>query len=215
MKLLWPSAGFCTLLLSYGACFAFLGWGFSTPPLDRVWQLHHELKIGRTGALSATDHELLASALRRHPLLGDALLGAGHIGVISAQRDGWVETAEVTIVRTPKARAERLWVGLPAAPEPRPAQLSLRGAGWERTLASDGASAVVFDLPRAPPQPELLTLRMLGGAARPEPAELGVRVRFEPAEPSGSVGIEPGVDGEPLSTVDADGRDTEHEEGDE
>lgn len=213
MTLLRPSVGFCALCLSYSACFAFLGWGLSTPPLDRVWQLHHELKSGRTQALSIADHELLASALRRHPRLGDALLGAGPIGVISAQHDGWVETAEVTILRTPQARAEHLWVELPAAPEPRPTQLSLSGAGWQKTLPSENASALVFDLPPAPPQPELLTLRLLGGP--PPPAAPGVRVRFDPPEAPDSVATAREANDGPAGTPRDDGRGAESNGDDE
>jgi hypothetical protein len=215
MKRLRPSVGFCALVIGYGACFAFLGWGLSTPPLDRVWQLHHELKIGRTRALSADDHELLAAALRRHPQLGAALLGAGHIGVISAQRDNWVETAEVTLVRTPQARAEHLSVELPAPPEPRPVQVSLSGSSWQKTLPSEGASELVFDLPPAPPQPELLTLRLLGGAPLHEPAELGVRVRFDPPEARGSVAAARPRDGDAPSPLDDDGPDVELDGDDE
>jgi hypothetical protein len=209
MRRLRPSAGFCALVIGYAACFAFLGWGLSTPPLDRVWQLHHELKIGRTSALSVADHELLAAALRRHPRLGEALLGAGHIGVISAQRDNWVETAEVTLVRTPQARAEQLSVELPPPPEPRPIEVSLSGAGWQRALPSEGKSELVFDLPPVPPQPELLTLRLLGGASLREPAELGVRVRFDPPDARGSVVGARATDGDAPGRLDDDGPDVE------
>jgi len=81
-----------------------LNWGM----LDRVWQLHHQLKTGDVYALTQPDRELLVSAMARHPALAEALLAAGHIGIISAQRDGWIDTPEVTIIRTPRALSTRL-----------------------------------------------------------------------------------------------------------
>jgi hypothetical protein len=38
-----PSIGFVAVVLTYGSSVAFLAWGMTTPPLDRVWVLHHEL----------------------------------------------------------------------------------------------------------------------------------------------------------------------------
>jgi hypothetical protein len=45
-----PSSGFVAVCATYVLAAAFLVWGFATPDLDRVWALHHELKIGKLGA---------------------------------------------------------------------------------------------------------------------------------------------------------------------
>ena len=41
-----PSLGFCLMVVIYSLTLAFFAWGLTTPRLDRIWQLHHELKTG-------------------------------------------------------------------------------------------------------------------------------------------------------------------------
>ena len=103
-----PSLGFCLIVLTYLLTAGFFAWGLSTPPLDRVWQLHHQLKTGDLYALGRDDRELLEAAMARHPELAQALLSSGQIGIISAHRDGWIDTPEVSIVRTPRSLARSL-----------------------------------------------------------------------------------------------------------
>ena len=51
--------------------------------------------------------------MKRHPELAEALLPSGQIGIISAQRDGWIDTPEVSIVhndlRLPPGRFAPFW----------------------------------------------------------------------------------------------------------
>src|SRR5262245_34008645 len=84
-----PTAGFVTVCLVYAAVGAFFAWGISTPDLDRVWTLHHELKSGRLGAPSARDRRVLTRSMERHPELAGALLREGEIGLISSNAEGW------------------------------------------------------------------------------------------------------------------------------
>ena len=102
-----PSIGFLCVCATYLGVLAFLGYGLRTPDLDRIWTLHHELKIGLRGAPRGAERELLERALDRHPELASALLSEGDIGLISRNSDGWITTPEATIVRTRNGRRAR------------------------------------------------------------------------------------------------------------
>lgn len=203
MKRPKPSIGFCLVCLTYGLTVAFFAWGLSTPPLDRVWQLHHELKIGDVYDLKEEDRELLAAAMARHPNLGPALLSVGEIGIISAHRDGWIETPIVTLVRTPRAGGvTRIVLDVQTPPQHIPYTVALAGHGWRRQLKIVERGRAQIDLPPAPEAPELLLLKLEGKGLRPDPSSLGVRVTFDPPE---AVIIQP-------SGADAEDDDAEDEE---
>jgi hypothetical protein len=182
-----PSLGFCLMVLTYSLCLAFFAWGLGTPPLDRVWQMHHELKTGRLYALEPRDRELLASALIRHPALSEALLPSGQVGIISANRDGWIDTPVVSIVRTPRAQPnQRLLLDVQTPPQHLPYRLLLEGPGWQQERQVQARGVVSLDLPPPPAEPELLTLRLEGPGLRADPSSLGVRVTFDPPEAPGA-----------------------------
>jgi hypothetical protein len=103
VKLRAPSIGFVVVCSVYVCTATFFAWGFQTPPLDRIWTLDHELKIGKTWHLSSADLEVLRQGLRDYPGLAEALLNDTEIGIVSAHRERWVETPEVTVVRTAHA----------------------------------------------------------------------------------------------------------------
>src|SRR5690606_27026162 len=119
----------------YALSVAFFAWGLSTPPLDRIWQLHHELKIGRVYKLSKEDRTLLLDSMSRHPALANALLDAGEAGIISAHRDGWIDTPVVTIIRTPRSPAVlSLLFDIQTPPQYTPYEIEIDGSGWEREV---------------------------------------------------------------------------------
>lgn len=176
-----PSPGFCLMVLTYSLTFAFFAWGLTTPPLDRVWQLHHQLKTGEVYALTPPDRELLVSAMARHPALAEALLSAGHIGIVSAQRDGWIDTPEVTILRTPRALStRRILLEIQTPPEHIPYRVTLTGAGWQRELEVRARGTLALDLPPPGAAPELLSLKLAGTGLRADPSSIAVRVTFDP-----------------------------------
>lgn len=182
MKLGRPSLGFILVIGSYALTLAFFAWGLSTPPLDRVWQLHHELKIGRAYALTPDEKDLLSGAMRRHPALAAALLPSGQIGIISAHRDGWIDTPEVTLIRTPRASTVRLLLDIQTPPQHIPYKLELSGKSWHRGLEVSARGPLALDLPAPPAEPELLTLKLNGPGLRADPSSLGVRISFDPPE---------------------------------
>jgi hypothetical protein len=180
-----PSLGFSIVVLTYGLTVGFFAWGLSTPPLDRVWQLHHELKIGRVFKLEKQDRQLLLSAMARHPALAAALLPSGQIGIISANRDGWIDTPHVTIVRTPRSTAtSRIVLDIQTPPQHIPYEIEVDGTSWEQELTVQARGVMYIDLPPPPAVPELVTVKLKGDELRADPSSLGVRVTFDPVEAS-------------------------------
>ena len=183
MKLQRPSLGFSVVVATYVLTLAFFAWGLSTPPLDRVWHLHHELKVGRIYKLSKEDRQLLTSAMQRHPTLAAALLDSGQAGIISAQRDGWIDTPFVTLIRTPRSPASlRVVFDVQTPLEYIPDNIEIDGAGWERKLSVEARGTLVVELPAPPREPELIIIKIKGDELRADPASIGVRISFDPAQ---------------------------------
>jgi hypothetical protein len=176
-----PSIGFSLVVATYALSVAFFAWGLTTPPLDRVWQLHHGLKIGRIDKLSKDDRHLLLDAMREHPSLASALLDAGEAGIISAHRDGWIDTPHVTIVRTPRSPPSlRLLLDIQTPPQHIPYEIEIHGSGWKREVAVQARGRLSIELPPPPATPELITLELEGHELRADPSSIGVRVLFDP-----------------------------------
>jgi hypothetical protein len=181
-----PTAGFVTVCAVYLALAAFFAWGLSTPDLDRVWTLHHELKSGRVGAPSERDRAVLIRSMKRHPELAEALLREGEIGLISSNMEGWLATSEATIVRTQRATAQALQLDIGSPDVLLPITVELQGEGWreQRELAARGVHAL--SLPPLKASSELIVLRLKGRAAHADPSVLGVRVLFGEGHGAGS-----------------------------
>ena len=187
-----PTTGFVTVCAVYVAVAAFFAWGLSTPDLDRVWALHHELKSGRVGAPGERDRAVLMRSMKRHPELADALLREGDIGLISSNMEGWIGTSEATIVRSRRANsgqlatAQRLQLEIASPDTLLPITIELQGEGWreQRELAARGVHAL--SLPPLKGSSELIVLRLKGRAAHADPSVLGVRVLFGASHENGS-----------------------------
>lgn len=181
-----PSAGFVTFCLVYASLGAFFAWGMSTPDLDRVWTLHHELKSGRIGAPSALDREVLVRSMERHPELASALLSEGDIGLISSNMEGWIASSEATVVRTKKANAGALQLEVASPDTLLPLTVEIEGQGFreEKQLATRGVHALA--LPPIRGAADLIVVRLKGQAAHADPSVLGVRVFFEEGARAGS-----------------------------
>jgi len=173
-----PSSGFVAVCATYLVAAAFLAWGFSTPPLERVWTLHHELKIGKLGAPNGSDRKLVQAALHRHADLAHALLPEGEIGLVSAHNDGWIATPEATIVRTPAARDRVLKLDVETPRDLLPFTVDVRGDGWRKSANVTQHGSYELDLPAAHPGPELILVRLKGRDLRDDPSVLGVRISF-------------------------------------
>jgi hypothetical protein len=176
-----PSAGFVAVCATYIGVATFLSWGLSTHVLDRAWTLHHELKLGLRGAPRDGDVPRLRDALERYPGLASALLSEGEIGLISAERGGWLETPEATIVRTADAKKQlmRIEVGTPL--DLLPFAIHVDGEGFEQRLHAKDHGVLEVTLPAARGHAELIVLRLKGKKLRADPSVLNVRVTFAEA----------------------------------
>jgi hypothetical protein len=178
-----PSVGFSLVVVTYALSVAFFAWGLSPPALDRIWQLHHELKIGRVYKLSKDERKLFLSAMVKHPALAGALLDSGEAGIISANRDGWIDTPHVTIIRTPRSPVNlRLLVDVETPSQYIPYEVEIDGTGWERELSVQARGLIVIELPPPPAQPEIVTFKIKGDELRADPASLGLRITFDPPQ---------------------------------
>jgi hypothetical protein len=146
-----------------------------------VWQLHHELKIGKRDRIGKADRALLGNAMDRHPDLAAALLPEGEIGIVSSNRDGWVDTPQVTIIRTPKSdKTLHVELNVQTPPQNIPYTIKLRGDGWKKRLKIEERGHFKIDLPPPLGTAELLTLELEGKGLRADPSSLAVQVTFGP-----------------------------------
>jgi hypothetical protein len=176
----WPSLGFVAVCATYVLVAAFFIWGFSTPDLDRVWTLHHELKIGRLQKLKAGDRALLEDCMAHHSQLARDLLDGEDIGIISANSDGWIVTPTATVLRTERAgRYRSLALDIQTPRDMLPYRIVVRGSGWEIAQEVGEQGQLEIDLPPPPKTPEVIELRMRGQSFEPDPSILGVRVGFK------------------------------------
>jgi hypothetical protein len=164
---------------TYALVAAFFVWGVSTPDLDRVWTLHHELKIGKLKKMKSGDRDRLEACMARYPRLARALLDGEDIGLISAHSDGWIATPTATILRTEKAGRYRvLGLEIQTPRDLLPYDIVVRGRGWTQRLEVTEQGALEVDLPDPPEVPEVVEVRMQGQSFEPDPSVLGVRARF-------------------------------------
>ena len=94
-----PGSGFLLLVAALAGGVGFFAWGLQTPPLDQVWQMQVELKIGDRDALSRGEMEMLQATLARYPDLADHMLEGADSGLISASVGGVVDRGYAYFVR--------------------------------------------------------------------------------------------------------------------
>jgi len=178
-----PSFGFVAVVLVHVALVAFLGWGFVQPPLDRVWELSHALKIGKISRLAPRDHSLLQAALERHPGLTESLLSEGKVGLVSAHNRGWIETKTATVLVSAEAEepcSMQIEARLPESAFPLGVEAS--GAGWQKQLALAKAGTLELPLPRNGRVPEIVELGFSAKDASLSGRVFGLHLSFRCAE---------------------------------
>jgi hypothetical protein len=173
-----PSIGFVLFVLIHVVAVGFLVWGFSTPRLDRVWTLHHQLKIGDVSKLDQKDHALLEGSLADHPTLARALISRGDIGVISANRDGWIETPFVTLVRTGDSKTTELLLNVETSPEHLPFKVELEGKTWKHVVEVTERKEYAVQLPPPSGKAEIIVANVKGKRFKNDPSILGIQIHF-------------------------------------
>jgi hypothetical protein len=173
-----PSIGFVAIVVIHLAAAVFMVWGFATPRLDRVWQLHHELKIGDIAKLKNDDQVLLEGALHDYPTLAKALISRGDIGVVSANRNGWIETPFVTLVRTGDAKTRELLVNIETSPEHLPFRIEFAGPNWKQDVEITERKEYHVEIPPSSGVAEVITGNVKGKRFKNDPAILGIQIHF-------------------------------------
>ena len=180
----YPSLGFIFVCLTYALTIAFFVWGFSTPDLDRVWTIHHELKIGKMQKLKGNDRKILQASMQRHPNLAKALLKGQQIGIISENSLGWISTPVVTILRTSKSKNNlRLVLDVQTPDDLIPFSINLRIANYQGTIHKDKQAITEqgtfsFVLPKPGAGPEIIEIRLKDNKFEADPSMLGIRISF-------------------------------------
>jgi hypothetical protein len=174
-----PSIGFLAVGATYIFAVAFFVWGFKTPDLERIWFLHHELKIGRVYEIKKQDRKTMLRAMARYKNLARALLPSGEIGIISENSDGWIATPIVTILRTPESRpTKRLRFDIRTSKALLPYAIGIQGSNFKRKLKVKNQGYLNFRLPDVPQKPEIITVRLEERDFLADPSVLGIRIQF-------------------------------------
>lgn len=186
-----PSSGFLLLVASTALTVFFFAWSLRRPPLDRIFTLQHELRTGERWKLSDRDLDLFREQMKAYPNLAESLLAdkdvATGIGIISAHRDGWIETPHVTIIRHSGALRQTvvsLRIETPSAH--LPLELRIAGTGWEENVNVETRGGLDVTLPDVAAA-ELIQMRfqsqaLRGKELRADPSALGVQVTFGAAK---------------------------------
>ena len=175
-----PSVGFIAVCITYILVAAFFFWGFKTPDLDRVWTLHHLLKIGEMEKLGGEDKAILDSTMKRHEQLTEALLGGGDIGIISAHMDGWISTPTATLLRTTDSKDyPTININVQTPEDLLPLELHVNSNSWNKQLEVKNHGEFKVDLPPLSGHPEIIEVVLKGRKFEADQSLLGVRLSFE------------------------------------
>lgn len=172
-----PGAGFLlsAAALVGGTCFFI--WGIQTPPLDRVWRMQLELKIGAREALSPGEMELLQVTLSQYPDLADHMLEGAQSGMISAGAGHVVDGGYAYLVRKSPAADSSVEVSSGTG---KKITVEIRTArSRERGVVDEGKSGR-WDLPQEGPFPQLIGVHQVrDGAVQGRDTTAPVPMRVE------------------------------------
>lgn len=174
-----PSGGFICIIATYTLVLLFFGWGLQTPDLDKIWTLHHLLKIGQKAQLTEDEKQLLNQAMDRHNELARDLLDNQEIGIISAHKSGWIATRTATILRTQQATdVANLALNVHTPNDLYPFSIQLTGKNWNKTLKIEKSGKHVVDLPKPEHHSEIIEVTLKGKGLDPDPSILGTQILF-------------------------------------
>ncbi|MBN2527035.1 MAG: hypothetical protein JXR76_11630 [Deltaproteobacteria bacterium] len=94
-----PTPGFWLLMGTSLAVLIFFIWGFSTPRLDRIWELEEGLKTGRVTQLSRSEKNTFYDVFEDYPDYLEELAGRRGIDLMSSNSDGLSLTDKLVLIR--------------------------------------------------------------------------------------------------------------------
>ncbi len=151
-----PGAGFVLLVITCLISMGTIVWGMRTPPLERVWRLQLELRLGELHRLEPADWSLLQDTLLRFPMFTDHILNDAGCGIVSANLGGVIDSGVAYAVRRDAAACEHLVVSSPTG---EGLQLRVRTATVHAQGEANG-SPFGWRLPDADPFPQLIEVRL-------------------------------------------------------
>ncbi|MBM4372007.1 MAG: hypothetical protein FJ098_10165, partial [Deltaproteobacteria bacterium] len=143
-----PGAGFLLVVAGILGAAGFLGWGFSTPLLDRVWSLLQRTEIAGFQGLTDREADHLEAALARHPSLAQELLGNRAARIVEPSEERWCALARQHLVVSSGWRGkDRLRISLEVGEEALPVSVRIRGPGLDEELGFEEVGAQELSLP--------------------------------------------------------------------
>lgn len=164
-----PGAGLAVFVGVVVASSLFFFWGWSRPPLDRVWQIQLELLLGTRPALAEDERALLQETLVRYPLLANNMLEDAECGLISAHMGGMADRGYAYLVRTTASAPGVLSVSSPTGST---LELIVRTLGAETRGTARADAPFVWALPAAGPFPQLVEVLLKNADAAAHTAHI-------------------------------------------
>lgn len=164
-----PSGGFIAICLTYCLVFGFFMWGFTTPELDRVWTICHEIQSGKTTKLQNKDLIILSRNMAKYPNLAGELLKGKNIGLITPNNEGWSKTGNAIVLRTPDSVTDStLNIKLPGDQLFQSSYIEVRGncgSGdkwrWQKKIKISQTRVVKITLPCPSRTPEIIEISFI------------------------------------------------------
>ena len=179
-----PGAGFVVLVAGWVLVFGFLGWGFSTPLLDRVWQINQRMEHADFQGLEEDEVADLEEAIARHPDLGRQILGDRLVRLVEPSIKRWCALPEQHLMFSKDwAENQVLVIHADFAPEAFPMELHLVGAGLDNTVEIVAPGPAVIPLSFAEREGPVLVRARLSAELADGPWR-GLRFSARPQEVS-------------------------------
>lgn len=166
-----PGAGFVCLVMTVLFAVGTVAWGLRTPPLDHVWRMQLELRLGDRPLLSVGERDLLQETLARYPLLGEHFLGDTDATLISLNVSGVVDAGGAYAVR----RAADVDIDVVVtSPTGEPLAVEV-GSSTETASGTADGRPFVWQPPASGPFPQLIEIRLLS-ADQADPLPMAIQL---------------------------------------
>jgi hypothetical protein len=157
-------------------CLGTVVWGLRTPPLERVWRLQLQLRLGDAPVLTADERSLLQATLVRYPMLGDHMLEDADHRIVSLNVGGVVDGGGAYAVRRSADVALAVVVTSPSA---EPIEIEASTATADGRGTADG-EPFVWRPPTDGPYPQLIEIRLAARSQDGAGSPMHIELRSDP-----------------------------------
>ena len=191
-----PSFGFLVLVASHVSLIAFLAWGYTQPPLDRVWGIMQRMHRQDFTGLTAAEVAIVQEQIEHHPGLTSEFVGRSGADPIEPTRGGWLSLRQFHLLVMPQA-AGVVTVGAQSrAPATSyPIRVRLQGPDVDEQLVLQRDESRELTLPAKPPSPTLIRVTVEPDGT-PQPGVRQFELRLEADVPPDVDDDENGEDSE-------------------